>query len=418
MEEGNQVTLAEAGMVLEDMLRDDPDFDDDRDENLRKMDVLIGHAGEGKTAIIDQVLTRLGAEKSVFHMGSTVEEDNNGLPFIDTANGITRLAKPEHVPCFSRAPESTTGLGVLVVEECLSGGTMHQNFLRSVIDRIWPNGDRMYEGWKVIGTTNPETADYSTVKAADRALASRMRFIHARATADEKMKFWASSGMGRTVFNFLLMHHTGTTGIEPVDALDSRAWYGLANRIERMKKAGRPYALIAKMVRTAAGSVMEGSFLSFLQKGNDPDEYPIDAATLLYGDRTLHVPDKEKVGEELARVGRWASKAEVPLLGATKWAVKTFIGNSHVLKRLKDETEFYRLVRKNLKSFLIALGDGGYTEHAEDVCNHIKLQREQHPKFIYDVLDDLKGTDLEPRLMKLDDSRQQAKKDLAVAAAD
>jgi hypothetical protein len=309
-------------------------------------------------------------------------------------------------------------MGVLVVEGCLSGGTMHQNFLRSVIDRRWPNGDKMYEGWKVIGTTNPETAEYSTVKAADRALASRMRFIHARATADEKMKFWAGTKMGRTVFNFLLLHHTGTTGINPVDALDSRAWYGLANRVERMVKFGRAHALIAKVVRTAAGSIMESHFITYLKKGGDPDEYPIEAATLLYGDRGLKTHDKEAIGEELARVGRWAKKQEVPLLGATKWSVKTFLGSNEIVKRMNDDSEFYRLIRKGLKSFLLALGDGGYTEHVEDVCNHVKGLREQHPRFIYDLLDDLKGTKLEPKLMGLDDSRQAAKKQMSSAAAD
>jgi hypothetical protein len=418
MMEGNEVTLAEAGMILESVLKHDADRDDVIDDNLRKMDVLIGHAGEGKTAIIDQVLTRIGAEKCVFHMGSTVEEDNNGLPFIDTANAVTRLAKPEHVPCFSRKPSSPSGIGVLVVEECLSGGTMHQNFLRSVIDRYWPNGDRMCDGWKVIGTTNPETAEYSTVKAADRALASRMRFVYARASSDEKMKYWAQSRMGRTVFNFLLVHHTGTGTLDPVDVLDSRSWYGLADKIECMVRDKHPNAMLARAVRTAAGTVMESHFIEFLKKGNNPDEYPVEAATLLYGTRSLSNYDEDAVGEELARVGRWTGKGAVPLLGATKWSVKAFLGDEHILKRLKDDNEFYRRVRGSLSKFLVALGDGGYAEMAEDTCEHIKRLRDSHPRFIYDVLDDLKGTNLEPQLIRMDDRRQQANKDLAASAAD
>ena len=401
-EEGNQVSLDQGGRILKAILRPNPQIREEQDSDLRRMLVFIGHGGEGKTSRIHQVVAELGAELAVFHMGSTVEEDNNGLPFIDRETGITRIAKPEHIPCFTREPASPTGLGVLLVEECLSGQIMHQNFLRSIIDGVWPNGDRMYKGWKIIGTTNPETAEYATVKAADRALACRMHFVYVRATAEEKMRYW-SGRMQPTLFNFLLLNHVNNIGLNVLDRLDSRSWYFLANDIEKVKLAGEGNKVISGMLRTHCGSEIETMFLAYLAKGSDPEQYPISHKKLLLG-------DDQEVKDSLARIGRWIANNEVPLLGATKWELKAFFKNNENLNQLKDDAKFCRLVTNNLSAFMIDLGKGGYAEHAEDLCHTLKEAASKIKfSFFTDVLKKIKGTPLEKTLLDLYEAHSDAK---------
>lgn len=421
----NAISLTEAGMMLEAQLKADPSLPIDS-KNVRKMITLIGHAGEGKTAMIEQVLTRLGAEMAVFHMGSTIEEDNNGLPFIDQVKGITRLAKPEHVPCFSRVPISPSGLGVLVVEECLSGQMMHQNFLRSVIDRVWPNGDRMFPNWHVVGTTNPETSEYATVKAADRALASRLIFMLVRATSDEKMRYWAVHMQPTlpTIYNFLLAYHDVGNGVtiserdtnpefNPIDCLDGRAWFNLADTVERSRAAGLPNRLIARSVRTHCGKEIETAFTDFLSKGSDPDEYPISHPRLLLGFNkdTGKYDDKDVIREEHARIGRWLSdEKKLPLVGVTKWGIKSFFRDENQLQRMKNDSQFYRLVLGNLCAFMLDMDKGGYAEHAADLCATVKdATPKTRDTFIRDVLNKIKGTSLEKKLISLHETYQEEK---------
>jgi len=423
--EGNAVTLQEAGLMLEAVLKACPSVRDD-DENVRKMEVLIGHAGEGKTAMIDQVLARLGCEKAVFHMGSTVEEDNNGLPYIDRATGTTKLAKPEHVPCFYREPNSPSKMGVLVIEECLSGGTMHQNFLRSVIDRRWPDGTQMKPGWKIIGTTNPETAEYSTVKSADRALATRMRFINVRASVQEKLEFW-SGRMQETIYNFLATHSANGNLACFVNVLDSRSWYGLADDVERMLVAGLPHHLLARAVRTAAGPIVEAAFFQYLKTGSDPECYPINAAVLLYGDKYLNSPDKDVCGESLARIRRWAKseevaasgdkvKTKIPLLGATNWAVKSFITRAPIVARMRDDAAFEKIITKNLIEFMTILGESDIYELPEDLCVAIGRIRETYPELEKAILKSISATPLGEKLWEIHSNYQTTRFNSEISA--
>ena len=407
--EGNEFSLLETKGILKSLLKKTPSIPDD-DENVRKLVVLIGAPGEGKTAILHESIDELGHEKCVFHMGSTVEEDNNGLPFIDQAAGITRIAKPEHIPCFTREPSSPTGKGVLVVEECLSGQIMHQNFLRSIVDRVWPNGDKMLPGWSVVGTTNPETSEYITVKAADRALASRMYFIFVKSTADERLAFW-SGRMQETVYNFLLLHHTSADTFDPASRLDSRAWYGIADSIERLKADSHDNNTVAKSLRTHCGPEVETRFREFLTRGNDPDQYPISHAKLLLG-------DEDEVNESISRLGRWIKDNQTPLLGATKWDIKAYLTKQSNLEKIKNDPKLYDTVVTNLCKYLVEACSNGTAEHADDVCSALmKAASKVDSRIIRDVLNGVKGTPAEKELINMNREYKAAKQKLNPAAA-
>jgi hypothetical protein len=406
--------MEEAKVLLASQIRPVEGLPDD-DPDVAKCFLLLGHAGIGKTRLVHQVGLEVGAEVFAYHHGATVEEDNLGLPFIK--DGIVHTAKPEHMPLFYRKPESAGGLGIFFQDEIFSGqGMGHQNISRMIIDRRH-GASKMVPGWHLVGATNPETAEYATVKSVDKALASRMIILVLKPTTDEKLAYW-SGRMHKAIYQFLLLNRGGSESY--VEKLDSRAWCNLAHTIGKMFEAGVPQALMVKLLRTHTDSAVAAGFEAYLERGSDPDQYPIPAAELL-------TAEPARFEELLQRVRRWLERHEqrgekagvTALLGATKFELVAWLKNPERCASLTSgkDKRHAQLVLGNLAKFMVEIGSRDFADLASSLVHVLKEQdKSADSPLARAVLSQIKGTKLERRLLEMLDIYSRDKKKAAEAA--
>lgn len=391
--QGKKYSLAEFKEELKFELMHRGDLDGNPD--VSKCILALGEAGIGKTQCIRQAVEEIGGEYVMYHHGATMEEDNAGTPYQEGTNGdrVTKIAIPDHLACFYRAPLGSTG--VLVIEEIFTGSTTaHQNQARQFIDKRF-GLTKMKPGWHVVGTSNPATADFHTVKAVDKALAKRMVWYPIEPTAEEKLTYWAGK-MDDLLHKFLVLWHLEKRSLDVVNATDSRSWMNLSDSIGRRRdpKTGvlrcQPTALY-KLMYNNVGKDIADTFEKYLKIGNDPDEYPIGHMDILRAD--------DKGIKELAdRATRWAKKKRAALIGATKWSLCGFLHNGQNHGIVDDRGV------KNLASFMQAIGTQGFADMVDSMLN--QLGRSTLAK---KIVTELKGGELEKKLQALIDSLEKAK---------
>jgi hypothetical protein len=391
--QGKKYSLAEFKEELKfELLRRD---DLDGNPDVSKCILALGEAGIGKTQSICQAVDEIGGERVLFHMGATMEEDNAGTPYQEGTNGdkVTKIAIPDHLACFYRAPKGSTG--VLVMDEIFTGSTTaHQNQARQFIDHRF-GITQMKPGWHIVGTSNPATADFHTVKAVDKALAKRMVWFPIEATAEEKLTYWTGR-MDDLLHKFLVLWHLEKRSLDVVNATDSRSWMNLSDSIGRRRdpKTGvlrcQPASLY-KLMYNNVGKEIADTFEKYLKIGNDPDEYPIGHLDILRADA--------KGIQELAdRASRWAKKKRAALIGATKWSLCGFLHNGQNHDKVDERGV------KNLAAFMKAIGTQGFADMVDSMLNQIgrsALARK--------ILGELEGSELEKKLQALIDSFESVK---------
>lgn len=360
---------------------------DDNDPDVAKVVLLLGVHGCGKTAITRQACREADAEYSAYHHGATVEEDNHGLPVIEERNGVKVVgqAKPTHLPCFWRKPESKSGKGALVLHEPFTGGIGHQNILRMMTERQH-NADTMFPGWMLIATSNPETAEYVTVKSVDAALASRMVIFVVKPSREEKLAYW-STRMHHVVYKFLLQ--TNFNKLNFIEALDSRSWYNLADSIGRRVVVGASIDSIVRLLTTHAGiSVAEG-FNKYMAHGDDPYYFPIGATELV-------AADKPRMKELVSRLKRWLNDNAMPQLGATNWDLCAWV---------REHGENYdKQTVNNICEYMQLVGPAGKIDLADELFQSARGQ-----PIMSDLLKSAKGTAVETRIVEIFDRHSKEK---------
>jgi len=394
---GVTYTMEEAKQELKYELNSVDGINDD-DPDVAKVMLLLGPHGCGKTAITKQACLEAKAEYAAYHHGATVEEDNHGLPVIEERDGIKVVgqAKPKHLPCFFRKPESESGKGALVLHEPFTGGIGHQNILRMMTERCH-NADHMFPGWILVATSNPETAEYVTVKAVDAALASRMVILVVKPSNDEKMAYW-SGRMHPLVYKFLLLTHCNKD-LNFIDKLDSRSWYNLADSLGRRHAVGASRDSLVKLLTTHAGIDVADGFNKYMEHGNDPYYFPIGAAELISA-------DKPKLRELLSRVRQWISnaKTDITLLGATNWDLGAWV---------RERSHGYtKPMVGNLNEYMQVLGSNGHIEFVDDL-----FQNSRGQAIMSDLIKLAKGTAVESRIVDIYEKHNKEKARLEVVKA-
>lgn len=390
---GATYTMEEAKQEIKYELASVDGISDD-DPDVAKVILLMGPHGTGKTAITKQACIEARAEYAAYHHGATVEEDNHGLPVIEERNGIkvAGQAKPKHLPCFFRKPESESGRGALVLHEPFTGGIGHQNILRMMTERCH-NSDKMFPGWILVATTNPETAEYVTVKSVDAALASRMVILVVKPSNDEKIAYW-SGRMHPLVYKFLLLTHINKE-LNFIDKLDSRSWYNLADSIGRRQALGAGRDSMVRLLTTHAGIEVADGFNKFMEHGSDPYYFPIGAGELV-------AADKARLKELLTRVRNWItnSKTDISLLGATNWDLGAW-----VRERSHNHT---KVNVHNIGEYMQLLGTNGHIEFVDDLFQNARGQ-----PIMADLIKAAKGTPVETRIVEIFDkhSKEKARRD-------
>jgi hypothetical protein len=381
-------TMAEAQELLLSQIRPAPGIEDD-DPDCLKAFMVEGPAGIGKSRMLRQVANRAEARLVSHHHGATVEEDNHGLPYVK--EGVVTNAPPAHIaPALQLPGENPDELVMLLFEEACSGSTSgHQNFFRMVIDRQF-HQTPLKRHCHIVGTTNPETADYSTVRSLDRSLAARLVMIHLKPTADEKLGYW-SKRMDSYLYKFLLLNHLNAGKLDYVEALDSRTWFNLAHTLAKARHARIATNTLVKLLSAHAGKEIGASFADYAVHGEDPEKYPI-------GHKEFLTADGDKLKDLLGRVGRWASDNQTPLIGATQWDLASWIKD-----QTKDQTKDTSLspgeisrerAARNIAKFMIDIGTAGYADLARSMVDSLRKT-----PFLRAVLSEIKGTPLEKKFI-------------------
>lgn len=362
-----------------------PRSDLDENPDVSKCILALGEAGIGKTQSIRQAIEEIGGEYCMYHHGATMEEDNAGTPYQEQQNGdkVTKIAIPDHLACFYRKPQGSTG--VLVVEEVFTGSTTaHQNQARQFIDRRF-GLTRMKPGWHIVGTSNPSTADFHTVKAVDKALAKRMLWFPVKPTPKEKLDYWAGK-MDDMLHRFLLLWHV--EGHSMVEATDSRSWMNLSDSLARRRDPKNGMWIvetkyIKRLMTNHVGDTVANAFDLFLKKGNDPDEYPISQRELL----EAQAKDMKTLAE---RIEKWTTEKRTSLIGATKWGICAYLKNGANHDKVKDRGV------KNMATFMKLIGEQGYADLVDSMMSNIgksplagKLLDELEGSSLYDKLEAL-----------------------------
>jgi hypothetical protein len=367
----------------------------DGSADVSKCVLALGEAGIGKTQAIRQTVEEVGGEYVMYHHGATMEEDNAGTPYQEQSNGdrVTRIAIPDHLACFYREPHGATG--VLVIEEIFTGSTTaHQNQARQFIDKRF-GLTRMKPGWHLVGTSNPATADFHTVKAVDKALAKRMVWFPIEATAAEKLTYWADK-MDDLLYKFLVLWHLQKKDIDFVDATDSRTWMNLSDSIARRRdpKTGAVRCnknMLYRLVFNNVNESVANAFQAYLVMGDNPDEYPIGHMDILRAD------DKQ-IKVLVERIERWTQNKRAALIGATKWSLCGYLHNGQNHHLVDDRGV------ANIAAFLKTVGSRGFA----DLSSSMLAQLQKSP-LARKVLEKLEGSELETKLAGLLDTLEEKK---------
>lgn len=391
---GKKYSLAEFKEELKFELLTRTDLDGNPD--VSKCILALGEAGIGKTQAIRQAVDEIKGEYVMYHHGATMEEDNAGTPYQEKSNGdrVTKIAIPDHLACFYREPSAVTG--ALVIEEVFTGSTTsHQNQARQFIDKRF-GLTTMKPGWHIVGTSNPATADFHTVKAVDKALAKRMIWFPVDPTSDEKLAYWQGK-MDDSLYKFLLLLRSQNESTDYVKATDSRTWMNLSDSLGRRRDAKTGAfrcrsQMLTRLIYNHVGKEVADSFEAFLADGNNPDAYPIGHLDLLKA-------DDKGIKILIERVERWVRDSRSSLLGATEWSLEAYLRNQENHKDVDDRGI------KNLAAFLRAAGERGYADMADCLLSVV-----QRTALSNKLLKPLEGTHLEERLITVSDLVEGTKK--------
>lgn len=391
---GKKYTLAEFKEELKHELRRRADLDGNAD--VSKCVLALGEAGVGKTQAIRQAVGEIQGEYVMYHHGATMEEDNAGTPYQEQTNGnrVTKIAIPDHLACFYREPEGETG--ALVIEEVFTGSTTaHQNQARQFIDGRF-GLTKMFPGWHIVGTSNPATAEFHTVKAVDKALAKRMIWLPVDPSSEEKLEYWVSR-MHPLLHKFLVLWYSQSQSVDYVKATDSRTWMNLSDSIGRRcdVKTGYPNCpvkMLYRLMHNHVGLDVASSFEDYLNKGNDPNEYPIGHLDFLKA-------SSSDVKILIRRVERWVEGDRTSLIGATQWGLEAYLRDQGNHSQVDDQGA------SNLTGFLRASGEHGYADMADSLMHLLR-----NTPLGQKVMKNLEGTNLEDRVTSLSDKIEKVGK--------
>ena len=262
------------------------------------------------------------------------------------------------IPGLERAPSSPSKRGCLFHDEVFTGTTEHQNQLRMIISgRL---GElRLYPGWIQVAASNPDSSDYSTVQEVDEALASRFVIICVDPTDDEKLIYWRTHyTLPDKLYSFLAMNRMH------IQTLDSRAWANLGHSLRKWEAAGLDRGMIIRLFEANINKVVAAGFSTFLMKGDDPDEYPINVMDLILANAEQHMT-------HLKRVAKWVSKGNTATIGATLFDTRILLSGQSNIDQIKKLISVKQKACVNIVDMLTVLL-GSHRALVADLIMHIK----------------------------------------------
>ena len=160
---------------------------------------IWGHAGIGKTSIVEQIANEKGYEFRYVAPAQFEEMgDLIGMPYFDDQTGQTKFAKPDWVPTHE-------GPGIILIDDVNRADDRILRGIMQLLQNYELISWKLPKGWQIVLTANPDGGDYS-VTSMDDAMITRMLHI----TMEFDVKEWAKWAEENTVdergINFILSY--------------------------------------------------------------------------------------------------------------------------------------------------------------------------------------------------------------------
>lgn len=360
-------------------------FNEFSDLNGEKIMILVGRQGVGKTACVHQFCHANEMECYAFNLGGTVQEDLHGNPDIKTLEDGTRVtgrAAAQFAPPFYRKPHSKSGKGIWLLDEIFSGSSVdHQLFVRMIAGRKCDEL-HMQDGWYIVGTTNPNSAEFMVVRKIDASTSDRFIIFPVMSNEEVKLAYWRGT-MHPLTFKFLLLNHVKK--LSYVEATSARNWWNLSLEIAKRTESGASVDSIEKILSTHISKDVAGAFKDYLKHGDDLRYFPI-------GCRELIAANSRELDALMKRVKYWITEDCTPLLGASKWDITAWMRDDVVKKNEKVTQPQVA----NLVALMTELGAHRYLDYVDDMlhaCGGAELQQQ--------LLDTTRGSPLYQKLIDI-----------------
>ena len=319
--------------------------------------ILIGEPGIGKSKTLISIADALGWRFARWDVNAQGFEDNAGLPYLaEAGNGekIAKTAPSEYLPTFATEPT------LLEIGELPTAPPNVQNQVREIIDGLFI-GKPVSAHCLMVATGNPPEARFTTGNQIDEAIEDRLDPYIVVPLADELLTIW-SRIMFPTIYRFLADHPTfidnsGGNG-SAEQQLSPRHWMMIAEKVENLRNAGEPPAVIMQDLRSSfvnATNILP-PLQQYLMTGNNPD------MMIILG-RELILANDVKMVEYEKRIHAWLDSNKLRgLVGASKNDLL------RVLSQLTEaETPNLPRLGPNVTRFLEILVDGKCHDMARNV---------------------------------------------------
>lgn len=157
---------------------------------------LVGHAGDGKTTVVEQIAKSMNGDIVTWRLGQTSDVgDIKGMPNLNENKQVTEFFPPAHLP--------KDGKGIIFLDEI---NRSHEDIIQCMFEFVERGRFESYkkpEGWGIVAACNPATAEYLTNKAfQEKALLDRMVFITFEPTPQEWLEYAKEAGFAPTTIAY------------------------------------------------------------------------------------------------------------------------------------------------------------------------------------------------------------------------
>lgn len=312
----------------------------------QKMLVSEGEAGCGKSEVTAQVCRDLGLPPIICPgLGAQQMEEFLALTRLDTDDdGIGRVVQGvlENIiptPRMSKDPKYKLANGKVVIpwliDECFTGAMGQMNQLRAALTFRKIGSVELPPETYIIGTTNPETVEYSSRKTVDAAVMDRCAVFHVYMDFEmhmrylaklakkgrypevcrmflrmpENMSLWkaASPRFWHTQFGLTWKELDSDPGIDE-DTKTTLFRSELENHFQLLEHRAKMKGKEKGFPMTATALVAR--FAVFIEHGDDPKYYPISANHVLDA-------NAKQMKEHLALFDYWRSEGQQNFIGVT-----------------------------------------------------------------------------------------------------
>ncbi|MEJ5257209.1 MAG: MoxR family ATPase [Fervidobacterium sp.] len=223
--------------------------------------LIIGHAGVGKTTIVNDVAKSLGKKVKTVILSQMEPGDLLGLPIV--VNGRTMFTRPEWLP-----PENESGWVIFLDELNRAPLFLRQGIMQLLTEkRVGVHS--LPEDVCIVAAANPLSDDYQVEDMNDRALLTRFVIIHLESDPESLRKYLLNKGfpphLVRAAIETLEEFGVFTEFAAPTNIVANPRAFERALRIYQLLQ-DMPQEVVKEVLSGIVGQQMAGKFIGYLEE--------------------------------------------------------------------------------------------------------------------------------------------------------